>query len=123
MKKTVAIPAAALLLVAASIGALLLAGRVRVETRRQDVTEDFLWTWQLLIQDKGGNDRLHEWLKARLYYLSQVVPTAVLKRANPPKYGPVDEVLLGDMPPGPPGEPHANDYYQATVSRMNQLTK
>jgi hypothetical protein len=83
--------------------------------------DDFEWTRQLLIQDKQ-HDRLHEFLKARLYGLGACLEGEHLARLQRRQvdYGPVDETMLGDMAPEPPHGDAPNDLYRTFMARIGQ---
>lgn len=103
--------------VVASAAAIIAAVKVRVSEREQLVREEFGWTYHILSTDKQS-DRLHEHLKARLYYWGMFMPAESLSRFPKLDFGPVDEAMLGTCLAVPPHADSPADHRDILLKKV-----
>ena len=118
-RRLVIIGCTATILLVVFVGAVVIERRTRVGERQRQVFEEFVWTYELLRQDKES-DRLHEFLKARLYYWGMLMEPEALARYAKLDYGPVDEQVLGTMLAAPPHADSPNEHYRAMMERVKR---
>ncbi len=120
MKRTIIVVlVAAVGCVLAAAALLAVSRQTRGSERQRQVHNEFVWTYQLLLQD-DQSDRLHEHLKARLYYWGMFMPDDALRRFRKVDFGPVDEALLGSCLAAPPHADSPNEHRQAMLKKLKE---
>ena len=101
------------------LAVIVASDQTRVSERQRQVREEFSWTYQILSQDRQV-DRLHEHLKARLYYWGMFMPDDALRRFERVDFGPVDEYLLGRCVAAPIHADSPNEHRRVMLKKLTK---